>query len=75
MTVEMIMSLIGNGMFPICACISMAIFLQQDQRNYRTDIKEITQSHKEETEKLTEALADINMSMQKLIDKFDRKED
>lgn len=75
MSMEMVMSLIGNGMFPICACIGMAIFFNKINENYRNDIKELSQAHKNETESLTQALSDLNLSMQRLIDKFDRKED
>ena len=41
MTWETIMTLIGNGLFPIAACLGMAFFFNKVNDNYRQDIKDI----------------------------------
>lgn len=75
MSIEMIMSLVNQGLFPVACVIGLAIFFNKTNENYRNDIKELTQAHKNETESLTKALSELNLSMQRLIDKIDRKED
>lgn len=56
--------------FPIVACIGMAIFFNKVNDNYRQDIKEINQQHKEEMKAMTEAVTNNTMALQKLADKI-----
>lgn len=71
--------------FPIIACIGIAWFFNRVNENYRSDIKELSKAHQEETKTITDKLSEeikaLNESiqnntlvLQKLIDKFDKEE-
>lgn len=62
---------IGSLGFPIVACIGMAIFFNKVNENYRSDIKEMNTSHKQEIDKLTEAVNNNTLVIQKLLDKME----
>ncbi len=63
--------LIGTLGFPIIACCAMAYFFAKVNDNYRTDIKELQSNHKEEIAKMTEAINNNTLVIQKLVDKMD----
>ena len=56
MSADFWIQLISNNLFPIAACISLALFFNKVNDNYRSDIKELTASHKDEMHNMTEAL-------------------
>lgn len=66
---------IGSLGFPIVACIGMAIFFNKVNENYRSDIKEMNTSHKQEIDKLTEAVNNNTLVIQKLLDKMEGTDD
>jgi len=68
----MIITMIGSLGFPIVACIGMAIFFREVNKNYREDIKELSTNHKNEMDKVTEAINNNTIVVQKLIDKLDK---
>ena len=70
MDANVIITMIGSLGFPIVACIGMAYFFAKVNDNYRTDIKEMNNSHKEEMDKMTEAINNNTLVIQKLIDRF-----
>lgn len=70
MDFNLIIAAIGSLGFPIVACIGMAYFFAKVNDNYRTDIKEMNNNHKEEMDKMTEAINNNTLVIQKLIDKF-----
>ena len=49
----------------------MAWFFYKINENYRTDIKEMNSSHKEEVKAMTEAINNNTMVIQRLIDKME----
>lgn len=63
--------LVGTLGFPIIACCAMAYFFAKVNDNYRTDIKELQSNHKEEIAKMTEAINNNTLVIQKLVDKMD----
>ena len=63
--------LIGTLGFPIVACCAMAYYFAKVNDNYRTDIKELQSNHKEEIAKMTEAINNNTLVIQKLVDKMD----
>ena len=69
-----IMSANGTVGFPIVACTCMAYFFAKTNENYRQDLKEQNQMHKEETKSLVDAINNNSMVIQRLIDELDRKE-
>lgn len=74
MDANTIMTMVGSLGFPIVACIGMAYFFAKVNENYRTDIKDMQNTHKEETKQLTEAVNNNTLVIQRLIDKLDKEE-
>ena len=72
MDANMIITMIGSLGFPIVACIGMAIFFREINKNYREDIKELSTNHRNEMDKVTEAINNNTIVIQKLLDKFDK---
>lgn len=71
MDVNTIITAIGSLGFPIVACCAMAYFFAKVNENYRLDIKEMSTNHKQEIDKLTEAVNNNTIVVQKLIDKME----
>lgn len=63
--------IIGTLGFPIVACCGMAYFFAKVNDNYRNDIKEMTANHKAEMDKMTEAINNNTVVIQKLIDRME----
>lgn len=74
MDYSIIVTMIGSLGFPIVACIFIAIFFSRTQDNYRADIKEMQLTHKAETDKMTEAINNNNLLLQRLLDRFDKED-
>ena len=64
-------TIIGSLGFPIVACIGMAYFFAKVNENYRNDIKEMNANHKAEIDKMTEAINNNTVVVQKLIDRME----
>lgn len=75
MDANMIITMIGSLGFPIVACIGMAIFFREVNKNYREDIKELSTNHRNEMDKVTEAINNNTIVIQKLLDRFDKEGD
>lgn len=71
MDANVIISMIGSLGFPIVACIFIAIFFSKAQDNYRADIKDMQALHKQETDKMTEALNNNNKLLERVLDRLD----
>lgn len=65
-----VVTAIGSVGFPIVACCAMAFFFSKVNNNYRTDIKDLSQQHKEEMAAMTEALNNNTLVIQRLVDKL-----
>ena len=63
MDANTIVTLIGSLGFPICACIGLGWFVTSELRAMRSD-------HKEEMAKMTEAVNNNTIVIQKLVDKM-----
>ena len=61
--------------FPIFACLAMGYFIKSQIDSYREDIKELQREHKEEISKVTDALNNNTIALQKLVDKLEEKKD
>lgn len=66
-----VLQAIGTVGFPIVACIAIAVFFSKINDNYRSDIKELNTSHKEEIKQLSDVIASNTLVLQKLCDKLD----
>lgn len=75
MDANVIITMIGSLGFPIVACIFIAIFFSRTQDNYRADIKEMQTQHKAETDKMTEAINNNNLLLQRILDRLDKEGD
>ena len=65
---DQIWSAIGQYAFPIVACVVMGCYVKYIQDNYRKDISDISARHKEEMDKVTQALNNNTLAIQKLTD-------
>ncbi len=75
MDANTIITMVGSLGFPIVACIFMGIFFNKVNENYRQDIKELSTNHRNEMDKVTEAINNNTIVVQKLIDKLDKDGD
>lgn len=73
MSVENIMQLISNYIFPVVACIALAWYFAKVNEQYRQDIKDLNATHKEETKQLSEAIDNNTKVIQRLLDKMEDK--
>ena len=67
-----VLQAIGTVGFPIVACIAIAVFFSKINENYRSDIKELNASHKEEIKQLSDVIAQNTLVIQKLCDKLEQ---
>ena len=73
MDANVIITMIGSLGFPIVACIFIAIFFSKTQDNYRADIKDMQAMHKQETDKMTEAINNNTLALVKIESVLDGK--
>lgn len=72
---DQIWSAIGQYAFPIVACVVMGWYVKYIQDNYRKDISDISTRHKEEMDKVTQALNNNTLAIQRLTDYIDKDND
>jgi len=72
MDANVLIQIVGSLGFPIAACIFMAIYVKNNGDNYRADLKEMTSNHRNEMDKITEAINNNTLVIQKLIDKIEK---
>lgn len=65
--------LISSVGFPIVACMGMGWYVKYQTDNYRDEVKELQKEHKDEINKMTEAIDNNTLTMQKLIDTLDKE--
>ena len=58
--------------FPIVAAVACGMFIKWQYTENSKQISEMRQEHKEEVTKMTEALNNNTLALQKLIDKLDK---
>lgn len=57
--------------FPIVACIGMGWYVKYQTDNNNKEVAEMRKEHKQEIDKVTQALNNNTLVIQKLCDKFD----
>ena len=72
---DQIWSAIGQYVFPIVACVAMGWYVKYIQDSYRKDISDISTRHKEEMDKVTEALNNNTLAIQRLTDFIEKNAD
>nr|DAI41198.1 MAG TPA: YvrJ protein family protein [Bacteriophage sp.] len=69
--------LIGSLGFPIVACICMALYVKEQTKNNREDVKELNKAHSEEMatfkDEIKEALNNNTIALTKLCEKLDER--
>ena len=71
MDISTILQAIATVGFPICTCIIIGWYFAKVNDNYRSDIKEINASHKEEINQLASVIQQNTLVIQKLCDSLD----
>lgn len=68
-----IVQIISAVGFPIVAAVGCAYFVKWQYEQNQKQIDEMRKEHKEETAKMTEAINNNTLVIQKLIDKLDKE--
>lgn len=66
------LTVLGQYVFPIFACIVMGWYVKYTQDNYRNDLESMRDSHSKEMDKVTDALNNNTLAVQKLTDYIER---
>lgn len=70
--------LIGSLGFPIVACIVMGLYVKEQTKNNREDVKELNAQHSKEMDtfkdEIKEALNNNTIALTKLCEKLEREE-
>lgn len=72
---DAVLQMITTVGFPIVACLFMGWYVKYQTDNYRAEVKDMQREHKEEITKVTDALHNNTMALQKLCDKLDDKKE
>lgn len=72
---DAVLQMITTVGFPIVACLFMGWYVKYQTDNYRAEVKDMQREHKEEITKVTEALHNNTIALQKLCDKLDDKKE
>ena len=71
-TVQAIINVVQSLGFPIAMCIGACIFIKYQFDTNNKNVAELRQEHKDEVLKMTEALNNNTLVVQKLIDKLEK---
>lgn len=71
-TVQAIINVVQSLGFPIAMCIGACIFIKYQFDTNNKNVAELRQEHKDEVSKMTEALNNNTLVVQKLIDKLEK---
>lgn len=72
MDTNAIITLITSVGFPIVACMAMAWYVKYTTDQNNAEVKSMRQEHQEEMAKVTEALNNNTLAIQKLVDKLEK---
>lgn len=70
-----ILTMLSTYPFCIVCCVAMGWYVKHSNDCYRQDVKDLQKEHKEEIAKVTEALNNNTLALQKLCDKMDAERD
>ena len=61
--------------FPIVCCIFLGWYVKIQTDNHRNDVANMQKEHKEEISKVTEALNNNTLALQKLVDRLESEKE
>lgn len=70
-----ISQLISSIGFPIAMCVLMCYYIKYTQDNYRTDINNLNEKHKEETTNLVQAINNNTLVIKELSERLNNEGD
>lgn len=70
-----ISQLISSIGFPIAMCVLMCYYIKYTQDNYRTDINDLNEKHKEESTKLVQAINNNTLVIKELSERLNNNEE
>lgn len=70
-----IVTMITTVGFPIVACLFMGWYVKYQTDNYRSEVKDMQKEHKDEIQKVTEALNNNTLALQRLCDKMEKEDE
>lgn len=74
MDANTIITLVGSLGFPIVACFGLGWFVKYQTDNNNKEVSEMRKEHKDEIAKVTEALNNNTLALQRLADKLDSED-
>ena len=66
-----IVTIISSLGFPIVACLGLGWYVKYMSDQNSTEVKEMRQEHQAEVQKMTEALNNNTLAIQRLVDKME----
>lgn len=73
MDINSIVTVISSVGFPIVACIGLGWYVKYQTDNNNKEVSEMRREHQEEISKVTDALNNNTLALQKLCDRLDCK--
>lgn len=67
--------LISSMGFPIAMCVLMCYYIKYTQDNYRSDINNLNEKHKEESTKLVQAINNNTLVIKELSERLNNEGD
>lgn len=68
-----IANMIANNGFAIVACIGMGLYVREMSKSNQNTIMDIMSKHKEETDKMTAAINNNTLIVQRLLDTLEKE--
>ena len=70
-----ITNIISSMGFPIAMCVLMCYYIKYTQDNYRKDINDLNEKHKEESTKLVQAINNNTVVIKELSERLNKEDD
>ena len=69
-----IVNIISSMGFPIAMCVLMCYYIKYTQDNYRKDINDLNEKHKEESTKLVQAINNNTIVIKELSERLNKED-
>lgn len=70
-----IANIISSMGFPIAMCVLMCYYIKYTQDNYRKDINDLNEKHKEESTRLVQAINNNTLVIKELSERLNKEDD